>query len=474
MLDERRELEIRERLEKGGMSEAEELSLREELDGGNKQDGPGIIDTLAGNVKKSLSAVVDPQNYKYIAKELSNFPPVDKSKFGSKEEIQAATDIALSALPVTQVGKAARALVTGRSASPVEKLVSEGVAPSLGQKLGGAAKRAEEALTSIPLVGDVIKGSQTRGIESFNRAALNRVLKPIGTELPKNIEVGHRAVDFAHSTVSKSYDDILPKLSGKLDNELLTGINSVDDIASQLPEAQAKQLSAIIKNNVLNKFDSSGNISGNALKDSLSRVGKLIRQYGKSENPDHQLISEALGIVKDSMTGMLQRLNPKHADTLKGVDEAYANLVRVERAAASLGAKNGVFTPNQLASAVKASDASLRKTGYARGNALLQDLAESGQNVLSQTLPDSGTASRLLAPYLVAGGAGYAGSQNILSPEIAGPIALAAAAFTRPGQATLSGIGNVLRNQAVQRSALGYVANDDLRNLRSLLRLNAE
>lgn len=474
MLDERRELEIRDRLDKGGISEAEELALREELDGGNKE-GPGLIDTAIGNVKKNLSAVVDPETYKYIGRELSNFPPIDKNKtLASPEEIQATTDIALSALPVSQVGKAARALVTGRSANPVEKLISEGVVPSLGQKLGGAAKRVEEALTSVPLLGDVIKGSQTRGIESFNRAALNRVLKPIGTELPKNMEVGHRAVDFAHSTVSKSYDDVLPKLSGKLDEELLNGIKSIDDISSQLPEAQAKQLSAIIKNNVLNKFDKAGSIDGKALKDSLSRVGKLIRQYGKSENPDHQLMSEALGVVKDSMSGMLQRLNPKHAETLKGVDEAYANLVRVERAAASLGAKNGVFTPNQLASAVKAADASLRKTGYARGNALMQDLAESGQNVLSQTLPDSGTATRLLAPWLVAGGAGYAGSQNWLSPEVAAPVALAAAAFTRPGQATLSGIGNVLRNQAVQRAALASVANNDLSNLRSLRRLNAD
>lgn len=411
----------------------------------------GFVDSVVHNAKTIGNAIVDPQTYKQAFNELTNFPKADVTKIGESTE---GLDIALSVNPVTKLSKASSLAITGQQ-SPVDdvaKLIAEGVTPSIGQKIGGAVKRTEESLTSVPLLGDLIKGSQAKGIESFNAAAINRALNPIGKKLPKNIEAGHRAVDYAHSAISKAYDDILPNIKGSLDDQLSGEIRaSVDEIAGQLTEQQAKQLNAIVNRNVIGKFDKSGKISGDQLKDSLSRIGKLVRQYGRSENPDHQLMSEGLESVKESLTSALQRQNPQYAEKLKNIDFGYANLIRVEKAASS--AKNGVFTPAQLANAVKASDSSLRKSTVARGKSLMQDLATSGQNVLSQSVPDSGTALRL-APYLIAGGASYAGNEGFISPGTAAAIVALSAAYTRPGQAVMRGVGKTLRNNPAQRGVL--------------------
>lgn len=416
------------------------------------------IDTGVQNVKNTINTLTDPETYKQIGHDLTNWPtPTPENRQQIRD---AAFEVALSANPITPLSAATRAAVlkAPQAVTDMQKLVSEGVRPTIGQSLGSTAKRTEEALTSVPIAGDMIKGAQVRAMEDFNKAAINRTISPIGESVPKNIPAGYRAVDYAHSKLSNYYDDLLPKLKGSLDSDLSQSITSVvTDYSKSLPAAQAKQLGNIIEENVLKKFDAQGNITGPELKDALSRVGKLVRRFGKSENPDHQLMSEALSEVRQSVNGMLQKANPQYANDLKNVDLGYANLIRVEKAASSVGAKNGVFTPNLLASAVKSADQSLRSSSYARGSALMQDLSQAGQNILGQSLPDSGTALRI-APLLIAGGAGYAGHEGYISPETAAAIMGISAAYTPWGQATLRGAMSGIRNPTLGRSLLAYTA----------------
>lgn len=427
---------------------------------GENKPGPNLLGQAVGNVKSNFQALLNPETYKQAGRELSNFPPIQPHA-PTEDEVKGTLDTVLSVLPTTPFSKASRMAVTTppKATTDMEMLLAEGVKPTLGQRLGPTAKRTEEALTSIPVVGDVIKGAQTKSIESFNKAAIDRSLTPIGDAVPKNV-TGYRAIDYAHSKLSNAYDDLLPKVSGKLDSKLSTDISTtVSDYAKNLPAEQAKQLDSIVKENLLKKFDQAGNATGPEIKDAMSRLGKLARRFGKSENPDHMLMSEALNDIRTSVSGMLQKENPIYAGDLKNIDLGYANLLRVEKAAGSVGAKNGVFTPSQLANAVKSSDQSLRGSSYARGKALMQDLSSAGQNVLGQTLPDSGTAMRSLAPYLLAGGAGFAGQQGMISPETAAALAMTAAAFTPAGQATLRGVGRGIRSPMVGRLALGTAAN---------------
>lgn len=274
----------------------------------------------------------------------------------------------------------------------VQKLIDEGVQPTFGQSIGPKAARLEEKLSSVPGLGDLIKDSQRNAIESFNRAAYNRVLDPLGKTYDG--PVGHTAVRKIGDTLSQAYDDIMPHLQFAPDAQLQADLTAASAAKATMSNDAAEQFDKIVKN-ALPK----GPTAGEDLKDLESQLTFEIGRFGKSPNPNDQKISDALSEVRTAIMDNLARANPDVADSIKAIDTGWANLVRVERAANS--GKGGVFTPEGLAVAVKAADQSVRKRAVARGTALMQDLTEPGTEVLGKAYPDSGTAGRAL----IAGGA---------------------------------------------------------------------
>ena len=141
------------------------------------------------------------------------------------------------------------------------------------------------------------------------------------------------------------------------------------------------------------------------------------------------LISKVQGSLRD----MVQRANPQQAAILSAINKGWAGLVRVRGATASIGAANrgGVFTPANLMGAVKAADKSVGKGSFAKGKALMQDIAQNGQELLPSSVPDSGTAGRgLLTGALLAGGHG---AHILLHPPTGIPLAALSAAYTKAG-----------------------------------------
>jgi len=352
----------------------------------------------------------------------------------------------------------------GRVLSPqtspeVLALQKEGITPTTGQILGGGFKKAEEAARSIPVMGDVITKAQKRGIEDFNRAAINRALTPIGQKITKDEPVGYKAVDKAYQQISSAYDELLPKLNIKADQPFVSEIQNLRQMATNLNPQQAQQFEAIIKNEVESKFTSSGIMSGETMKQIESKLGQLSRNYMRDPDYDKQLLGNALQETQATLRKMVERNNPQYAGQLSKVNEAYANLLRVENAAAQSGAKEGIFTPAQLERASRALDPSLRKRASAHGGALMQDLATQGQSVLAQQLPESGTAPRLMYGLggLGAGGAYMAGGAPALMASGAG-IGLGSALYTQPAQRTLAAL-------LTQRPELARTAGNRLADL---------
>jgi hypothetical protein len=129
---------------------------------------------------------------------------------------------------------------------------------------------------------------------------------------------------------------------------------------------------------------------------------------------------------------MLQRQAGPLAKDLQKTNQAYSQFKRIQRAASSVGAVDGNFTPSQLQSAVKALDRSKDKGAFARGSAQMQDLSDAGRSVLGDSLPNSGTADRLLL-----GGSGLAA---MMEPNIGVPLLAGASLYTQPGQSLLNNL----------------------------------
>jgi hypothetical protein len=228
-----------------------------------------------------------------------------------------------------------------------------------GQIIGGALHRIEDGATSIPLIGDLVKNAQRRSVISLNTGVINdRVLGPIGKSLPRGM-TGREAVDFADNAVSDAYTAILPKLSVKADRPFIENVGQILKGADELPPDRAAQVQKIINGSFLDRFNRPGlDMSGEAFKEADTKLGQLGREYSSSPDPEQRKMGGIFRDVQSELREVLARSNPAHAAELSNINKAFANLVRVEGAASSAGAKGGIFTAAQLGQAVKRFDSS--------------------------------------------------------------------------------------------------------------------
>jgi hypothetical protein len=364
-------------------------------------------------------------------------PVQDTENFAETKALQAGLGAVLG--PVTE--KVA-GVVSPRITEGAQRLREAGVRNlTPGQAFGGIPQRLEQAAESIPLVGDIVAGARTRNIEEFSRAAINQSLQNIDKQLPKGLS-GNAAISFAEKEIGKQYDKLVPKLSVSSNTllnvadeaplTLMTSINNIiSDAAQNLDDKAASQLNKIIENNLTKKFKNE-TLAGKDLKTAESVLGNFAVKFKKAQDPNQNLIGDALFDVQLALRDGVEKANPEFAGQLQKINSAFADFIRVQRAAASTGAKEGVFTPAQLSAAAKATDISKRKGAFARGEARMQDIAQAGEQVLGSRIPDSGT------PYRLGVGAAGLGAMGAIDPYTAllgaGPMA----AYTQPGLRMIS------------------------------------
>ena len=323
------------------------------------------------------------------------------------------------------VGKAIGRVLNPQTDKGVKALLKEGVKLTPGEMVGGAVKRGEDLLTSVPFLGSVIKGGQRRSIESLNKAAMNRALNPIGETLPKSVRLGRDAVEYVNSTLDQKYDDLLPKLTGKLDQTFADDMDNLDSMVGLdhiMSRAGKSQYKKIMRDVVRNRFSKTGSVTGNGVKEIESQLGNLISTLRKSNTTSDTQLADALASAQDALRKMLERNNPVHAAELKALNKGYANFKRLQRAASSVAANEGIFTPAQLQNAVKALDRSKDKSAFAKGTALMQDLTDPAKSRMAQSVPNSATVDRAMAASLF--GVLATGASGVASAAAVAPTAL--------------------------------------------------
>lgn len=394
--------------------------------------GPGLAGNIAGNIAAfaPTAAVPGAGTYKgatALGGAIGALQPVEE---GDDRLVNALMGAAGGGVARGVLGAGSRAL-NPRGSPQVQALMSEGVTPTPGQIAGGAGKRVEEGLTSVPILGDFIKGSQRRALGEFNKAAINKVTSPLGIKIDKT---GREGVEEAYEAVSGQYKALLPSLKIAPDKIFPKELDAARKLAADLPEPQLKQFERILKNKVIEKLPKSGTMDGALMKEIDTELGRLSRGYRSSADFDARELGSVLEAVKSSLRDLTARTNPLVAPQIKLIDKAYSGLLRIENAAARTGAREGVFTPSQLKSATRAMDPSMRKRKFAQGKAQFQEFAEAGENVLGSTVPDSGTPFRTTG--LLGTGAGLLADPVTTTAVIGGGSAL----YTTPAQKAIAAL----------------------------------
>jgi hypothetical protein len=324
-------------------------------------------------------------------------------------------------------GEAISRLISPKASTNADvKLMKElGVDVTPGQALGGNVSKAEQKAASIPLMGPQIEARRKTAIEQFSKAMFNKAGKPIGFKTDK---VGFDAVSELDTAVNQAYKKAVEQTKAvRVDDKFLSSASNLSQMASEVADngATKKALDTQI-DKILSKVTKADAILPDTWKEFDSSLGQIARKTG---NMDYK---NAIRELQREWRNMAARSNPKQAKLFKDADAAYSQLSILERAAENAAKQEGVFSPNQLYRAARAN--AFSKTQVRQKTAPFMKEALAAERVLGNTVPNSGTAERLMTGGAI-GGAGLGVNPAIIAAPVLGGLA-----YTAPGSKALAGL----------------------------------
>lgn len=335
------------------------------------------------------------------------------------------------------VGGAIRPLIS----KDAQALMDQGIQPTVGQAVGGFVNTAEQKLKSLPLVGDVIRNARGRAVNEFNE-------KAIQVANPASKGFGDEALTATREALGDKFDDVLrsiPQLNLNTGAIRQFATNAVDDQALNLANNSKQKVLAYVQKNLL---DRSASMDGETAQRIGSDALKAAQRWKYSTNSEEQAMGEALERITQQWRDSLVQAAGAKGPQLREAQEAWRAFIPVDRAGSYRGNQNvaaneipGRFTPNSLRRSIEASDQSQFNniTRALRGGNTpferLNTLTRQGERVLGDSVPDSGTATRLMW----GAGALGAGSAAGLNPaDMGAGAALALPLYSRAGSKFLT------------------------------------
>ena len=307
-----------------------------------------------------------------------------------------------------------------------------------GQILGGTAKTMEDSAEhAMPFVSQGIAQARTRSLEDFNRSILNRVLKPIGRTVT---QIGHEGISEARWAVSGAYKAALKGAVLRQDNAYRATMGKLKLMARSLEPKYARRFKKLMKEKIEGKFSKGAKaMRDDTYKEIDSDLGREARSYF-GESGEAKKYGDAVREAQRQLRDLMARQNPHQAARLRAADSAHRDLLRLEDAAARMGADEGLFTPAMVKAASRAMDPSKHKRQFSQGRAPMQAEAEAAQAVLPNKMPHSGTPAIQASNYLALGALPVGAMFPTSTALLASQLGLGRAAYSEPGQAIMQGL----------------------------------
>lgn len=290
----------------------------------------------------------------------------------------------------------------------VQRMRDAGVAPTVGQAIGGAINTLEEAASSIPLVGPLFSAPRGRAQREWQMSVLNRVVEPIGGEVT---EVGTEGVTQASKLINEAYDaamEAMPTMAitPEVSRSITQSVREAIDLG--MNDGAERQFRSILDRVVYSRIprDVPERMGPSQIRQvdeltskNLKKIESELTAKINAKGTDPQLkaaLTMVRGAIREQAAGQSQR----YRDLIEGADYSYAMWKRV------VGAQNADvnaegFTPAQM---VRSTMRNSSENVAARGDGLMQADAQAAQSVLGNKLNNSGTSERLAAMALGSGG----------------------------------------------------------------------
>lgn len=426
--------------------------------------GTGGIRAGAGRLAQSLQAL---NAAKGVLPAIGR--TAEAATYGGAQGAITSPDDQASAAKMGAAGGAAGQVI-GRVVGGVVKptaaartLMDEGITLTPGQAAGKGSPlgKVEEWAASNPVASLAVNPARQRAAKEFNLAVVNDALKGVeGHPIPTGTNP-REAVEAASDFISNQYDRSLGqiKASPRDLHQYMTHVLARG--AEENPMIHPKDLKAVERylsqriaplavpdaNGVLTK------LTGEQLKQIDTEVGQYARQLARSSNAADRV---AAPVWYELQTGIRQVMENGAIGTdaypaLQAANTAYRKLLPMRKAVATAD----VPTPRALRQAML------------RHNQPPSELVQAAEQTLPGTVPNSGTAERLIAsslPALLLGGG--AGAQGMGWDTVGSGMMAAGALGTRTGARAMTGSlpGQRMMAEALRRftpaTARGITRND--------------
>jgi hypothetical protein len=345
------------------------------------------------------------------------------------------------------IGKGIQVLARGPLSKGVTQeskaLMQQGVRLTPGQAIqadkpgivGKLVRGAEERAKAWPIVGPMIRSSERKAFQDWNRVIAKEVA-PDGfvPKTPKDAAIGDVVGEIADE-FSNRYQNVLGKHFINLDDQFIDDMARLERKYSQLGTGAGGRGEFDLRmSELLDTLAPNNGFRG----DQIKILEGQIREWKQSAfNRGNAPLGEAFEEVGKSLKNMIHRSLPKEArKEIIPLDRQYAKFLRLQDASAMLGAQSqGLVTPRQLLSAVRRMDKTKGKRAFGRTRSLMQDEAQLANDILGNTLPDvgPGTAEKLIGYF---GPTAASGTMLYAEPTLG---ALWMAATSRPGMKYMLG-----------------------------------
>jgi hypothetical protein len=354
-------------------------------------------------------------------------------------------------------GNALVRMARGVSDPSVNALRTEGVnALTVGQtygnsgRIGTAIKSVEDRLSGLPVVGDMVNSRRSEGVRQFNSRAFDKALEPIGGTVGD--VVGEEAVERAQQQVSQAFTAALAGKGAAPDQAFVRdlsvavqGVRSVKRIGDEITDEIGE---------IMRPYSGDPLLSGEALDDISRGLRDLKGRY--MSDPLGVSAAKRIDRVERAVFDLFDRQASGTVPEYMAARQAYRRLSVLEDAVLKArNQKDRVFSAAQLGQSDRGNAKKFGgKRAAARGDTPFHDYQTAGQDVLPNSVPDSGTAGRLLVPLaLVGGGAGadQMGGGGTTGLTIG---AILAALYSRTGQRLLTKPGRGMKAGTRRRAAM--------------------
>lgn len=317
---------------------------------------------------------------------------------------------------LSAAGTGVGAVVGPWASAAAQRLSDRGIRLTPGELLGPYAKRLEDTFTSLPVVNRFVRTRQQEGIEDFNRVVLNDALNELNrgigpqlatraAHLPPDMPAGRGAIHHARIMVRDAYQQLVPRLRARIDAPMQ---GEIARIRAALPASVRGEFTDAIQRRLLDSADRTGGMVGRDVQNALQGLrdeGRALMTAQASTAYARDL-GHALMDVRDLLTAnVAQRSTPQVARKFANINAAFARLAQAQRAATSVAAEGGIFTPAMFHQAVKMGDRSARRADFASGRALAQDVSDDAKTIMTRRIADSGTPERAMLAGVIGAGA---------------------------------------------------------------------